>query len=424
MVNHNEHRLENCERPVQTAAPCDTVGNIARQAYTENAIVVTAGDGRTSSSSLPDCGFSPLSPKEQREAYVREVAAPLFEGSPPLIAYLDRSSYKGTNREFDGRVSSHNMRDFLKEYETMSAMGNAEWPYTERNAQYVRDLLDFKYPELTGENFAGFSAQALCRRAGLTKMSVKSYDDYAVLSTAWKQAVVEDSSFREDVRASHEAEAAAAAAKTAKPCDPAPEPNGPCDVTPLDTVHDGRPMPKDGDILLGDNQPQTTTPCDVPPPPKTQTSGPCEVAPPKAQEPCEVAPQPASPCDTPKQPCGPSEAEREAYFKVQLDKMTTFRDGGSYWRMSRKLLHAGMQKGDVDDVTNKDINRLTRSLLGINHAHTDAKGLPVPMCHPGDKVDVQSNIVKLSLEHEKLARAFERMMNTQVEHQEEQQPRH
>lgn len=373
MVNQNQHRLERSGCPEQTPTPCDAVGNIARQAYTDTAIVATTCN--TSGDALPNCNFGPLTPKEQREAYVREIAAPLFEGSPPLIAYLDRSSYKGTNREFDGRVSAHNMRDFLKTYETESAMGRNEWPYTEKNAQYVRDLLDFKYPEITGENFAGFSTKALCRRAGLTKVRVKDYEGYAVLAESWKQATQEDSTFRQDVQASHERNDAAEAAKRiANPCD----------------------------------TPKVQDPCDVPPP-APPAKDPCEVVPPpKAQDPCDVPPV-TKPCDVP-QPCGMSEAEKAARFQADLDRMSTFERGSTYWGISKKLLHAGMQPGDRDDITNRDIHRLTRSLLEISYAHTNDKGIPNPMPHPRDRVHVREHIDELAVKHEKLARALDRLL--------------
>ncbi|MBS1953254.1 MAG: hypothetical protein JST89_03655 [Cyanobacteria bacterium SZAS-4] len=113
--------------------------------------------------------------REERHAGVRDVAAPLFEGSPPLMAILDASH----NGECDGRVSERDMRRFLTAYEVNNKTENAgTGPYTPENAQYVSDLLNGKYPELTGENFTGFSARALARRAGLDHVKINSIDDY------------------------------------------------------------------------------------------------------------------------------------------------------------------------------------------------------------------------------------------------------
>jgi AcrR family transcriptional regulator len=327
---------------------------LSRQAYTDVRVNITDG-GNPCADALPTCSFEPLSTREQRQAYVREVAAPLFEGSPPLFAYLDRSSYKGENREFDGRVSVHNMHDFLKTYQTMSEMGQTQWPYTEKNAQYVRDLLDFKYPELTGENFAGFSAQALCRRAGLTKMSVKHYEDYAVLATAWKQALSEDVSFRRDAQAN----------------------SG--DRTTI--------IASDGDRI----------PCDV------------------SQPPCPPAPE-APPVAAVKSPCETDAdlvRQHDREMRLRLEQMSTFEKGSSYWRMASKFLHAGMRPCDVDDVTNQDINRLTRAFVKINHSTIDSRGLPNPMVHPGDRVPVSQHLEELVTRHDKLARAIARMLNAE-----------
>lgn len=113
--------------------------------------------------------------REDRREGVRDSAAPLFEGSPPLMAILDASH----NGECDGRVSERDMRRFLTAYEVNNKTENAgTGPYTPENAQYVSDLLNGRYPELTGENFTGFSARALARRAGLDHVKINSIDDY------------------------------------------------------------------------------------------------------------------------------------------------------------------------------------------------------------------------------------------------------
>ncbi len=113
--------------------------------------------------------------REDRHQTVRDDAAPLFQGSPPLMAVLDASH----NGECDGRVSERDMRRFLTAYELNNKTENAgTGPYTPENAAYVSDLLNGKYPELTGENFTGFSARALARRAGLDHVKINSIADY------------------------------------------------------------------------------------------------------------------------------------------------------------------------------------------------------------------------------------------------------
>jgi AcrR family transcriptional regulator len=317
---------------------------------------------------------------------VREIAAPLFEGTPPLFAYLDRSSYKGDNREFDGRVSVHNMHDFLKTYETMSEMGQNQWPYTEKNAQYVRDLLDFKYPELTGENFAGFSAQALCRRAGLTKMSVKHYEDYAVLATAWKQALSEDVSFRQDIQ-------------NVKVTEQISVQERPC-VPPVDTTCPQIAPEKPCAPVVEMPPPVLEIPCTQP------AETPCA--------PVEKAPlAPKSNCDSDAGSDAELASRHDREVRLRLEQMSTFDKGGSYWRMASKFLHAGMRPCDTDDVTNQDINRLMRSFVKINHSTINRKGLPNPMVHPGDTVPVSEHLEELVARHDKLAKAIERMMNAE-----------
>ena len=124
--------------------------------------------------------------REERHEGVRDVAAPLFQGSPPLMAILDASH----NGECDGRVSERDMRRFLTQYEVNNKTDNAgNGPYTPENAAYVSDLLDGKYPELTGENFTGFSARALARRAGLDHVSINSIDDYDKLAAVYGEKV-------------------------------------------------------------------------------------------------------------------------------------------------------------------------------------------------------------------------------------------
>lgn len=120
--------------------------------------------------------------REEKHESVRDAAAQLFMGSPPLMAILD-ASHDGT---CDGRVSERDMRRFLTAYEVNNKTENAgTGPYTPENAQYVSDLLNGKYPELTGENFTGFSARALARRAGLDHVKINSIDDYDQLSAVY-----------------------------------------------------------------------------------------------------------------------------------------------------------------------------------------------------------------------------------------------
>jgi hypothetical protein len=116
--------------------------------------------------------------REAKHDSVREDAARLLEGSPPLMLVLDASG----SGQVDGRVSERDMRRFLKQYDVNEQTQNAQqWPYTKDNAQYVSDLLDGKYPHITGSNFTGFSAEALTRRAGIDQVIVRHPSDYDIL---------------------------------------------------------------------------------------------------------------------------------------------------------------------------------------------------------------------------------------------------
>jgi hypothetical protein len=120
--------------------------------------------------------------REERHEGVRDVAAPLFEGSPPLIAILDASH----NGECNGRISGSDLRRFLTACEVNNKTENAgTGPYTPENYAYVTDLLDGKYPELTGEGSPAFSARSLARRAGLDHVKINSMDDYAALAAEY-----------------------------------------------------------------------------------------------------------------------------------------------------------------------------------------------------------------------------------------------
>jgi hypothetical protein len=126
--------------------------------------------------------------REERHENVRDVAAQLFMGSPPLMAVLDASH----NGECDGRVSERDMRRFLTACEVHSmSEGPNNGPYTPENYQYVSDLLNGKYPELTGENSTGFSARALARRAGLDHIKINSVDDYDQLVSVYADKVAQ-----------------------------------------------------------------------------------------------------------------------------------------------------------------------------------------------------------------------------------------
>lgn len=409
---HSPHAVELSRHALDVRVNLnDTVGN-----YNDSA------SSACSDAVLPTCTFEPLSSKEQSQAYVREVAAPLFEGSPPLMAYLDRSSYKGDNREFDGRVSVHNMNDFLKTYETMRETGQCAWPYTDKNAQYVRDLLDFKYPELTGENFAGFSARALCRRAGLTKVSVKHYDDYAVLATSWKQALAQDASFSRDAQVNGNQNLPNDCEVPTPPCAPVPEiPCKPVDAPPAVQPIDTTTVPEIPCKPV--DAPPTAPHVDTTPVPHP-VEAPC--SPPAPEVPCAPSvveapcppPSPEAPCAPPvaKSPCDVDTdlvRQHDREMRLRLEQMSTFENGGSYWRMANKFLHAGMRPCDTDDVTNRDINRLTRDFVKLNHSTIDSRGLPNPMVHPGDKVPVAQHLQELVARHDKLARAIERMMTAE-----------
>jgi|688.fasta_scaffold183523_2 hypothetical protein len=155
--------------------------------------------------------------REERHENVRDVAAQLFTGSPPLMAVLD-ASHDGT---CDGRVSERDMRRFLTAYEVNSKTENAGTsPYTPENAQYVSDLLNGKYPELTGENFTGFSARALARRAGLDHVRINSMEDYDQLVSVYADKVAQKQSPEEPIQPEcNNVELAATVEQAAKPVD-------------------------------------------------------------------------------------------------------------------------------------------------------------------------------------------------------------
>lgn len=135
--------------------------------------------------------------REEKHENVRDAAAQLFMGSPPLMAILD-ASHDGT---CDGRVSERDMRRFLTAYEVNNRTENAgSGPYTPENAQYVSDLLDGKYPDLTGENFTGFSARALARRAGLDHVKINSMEDYDQLVSVYADKVAQKQAPEEPVQ--------------------------------------------------------------------------------------------------------------------------------------------------------------------------------------------------------------------------------
>lgn len=122
---------------------------------------------------------------EAKHEQVRQDAARLLEGEPPLMMVLDASA----DGKVDGRVSERDMRRFLKQYDVNEQTQKAQqWPYTRENAQYVSDLLDGKYPHITGDNFTGFSAEALTRRAGIDKVIVRHPSDYDILTQNFRKA--------------------------------------------------------------------------------------------------------------------------------------------------------------------------------------------------------------------------------------------
>lgn len=116
--------------------------------------------------------------RAERHDYVRDVTAKLFEGKPCLMEVLDASG----NGTINGRVSERDMRRFLVACDVNDNSPNAnKFPYTNENRQLVEELLNGVYPEVTGPNFTGFSAEALSRRAGLDHIIVRQPSDYDTL---------------------------------------------------------------------------------------------------------------------------------------------------------------------------------------------------------------------------------------------------
>lgn len=122
--------------------------------------------------------------REAKHDQVLQDAARLLEGAPPLMAVLDASA----DGKADGRVSMRDMKRFLVQYDVNQQTDNrGQHPYTPENAQFVSELLEGKYPHITGDNFTGFSAEALARRAGLDKFIVHHAEDYAVLAQRFQE---------------------------------------------------------------------------------------------------------------------------------------------------------------------------------------------------------------------------------------------
>ncbi|HEY9677740.1 MAG TPA: hypothetical protein V6C76_07010 [Drouetiella sp.] len=290
---------------------------------------------------------------EERHEGVRDVAAPLFEGSPPLMAVLDAQS----NGVCDGRVSEKDMRRFLAQCEMNNHTDNAgNSPYTPENAQYVSDLLNGAYPELTGPNDTGFSARALARRAGMDRVVINSIDDYDQLSAIYAQKTGKEIG-------QSQAQSAEAQVVTQTP----------------------------GDAMQQD-------PCDV------AQQKPADVV--KQKDPCEV--EKTDPCDV-KGAVKDDSVKLDIDIFSQIDGMSHYRKGEGQWHVAKRLLNAGNSEADAA-ASNRDIWKLTNDIMHVDGTRAlDARGRSHPIVHPGDVAPVLGNIDKLFANNPKLAESIFKM---------------
>ncbi len=105
----------------------------------------------------------------------KDVLAPLFEGPDPLINYL--------NKDGNRRVSKHEMKEFLKDYEKFQG----QYPYTEQNAKLVQDLLKHDVPELHAGINAGFSAKKSAREMGLDSAHGRKHKDFSLTTEEYDE---------------------------------------------------------------------------------------------------------------------------------------------------------------------------------------------------------------------------------------------
>lgn len=103
---------------------------------------------------------------DQEEA--KDALAPLYEGPDPLINYL--------NKDGNRRVSRREMKEFLDDYEKFQGTG----PYTERNAEFVKDLMHRDIPELHTGITTGFSAKHTAQEMGLDSAHNRKHKDFSL----------------------------------------------------------------------------------------------------------------------------------------------------------------------------------------------------------------------------------------------------
>lgn len=104
-----------------------------------------------------------------------DALAPLFAGPDPLINYL--------NKDGNRRVSKHEMKEFLRDYEKFQ--GN--YPYTDENAKFVKDLLHRDIPELHAGINAGFSARHSAKEMGFDSAHGRKHKDFSLTNEEYEQ---------------------------------------------------------------------------------------------------------------------------------------------------------------------------------------------------------------------------------------------
>jgi hypothetical protein len=293
-------------------------------------------------------------------------AAPLLEGSPPLMALLDASA----DGKADGRVSERDMRRFLVAYKlNEQTESKGAYPYTPDNAQYVSDLLDGKYPHITGSNFTGFSAEALCRRAGLEKFIVHHAEDYNRLAKMFQDKL------HPAERAQEAAQPEAAQPEAAQPEGVQPEVGRTAAVESTDQARSERSEAGEPPAGRGETDRRNSS------------AGGVDLG------------------DT-------RDASRMTFDQVK--DMCTFRQGEGYWHVAKRLLNAGFPADDR--ASDQEIMKLTNALMKLSGHTMDSKGRPYPMVHPGDLVvDFSGKMSEFSTKIPRLAESLHNLHKANIQ---------
>jgi hypothetical protein len=114
--------------------------------------------------------------REIAQEDARDNLAPLYNGADPLINYL--------NTDGNRRVSRHEMKAFLRDYEKFSGSG----PYTEENAKLVNDMLHGKVLDIHHGGAGGFSARHSAKVMGLDSAHGRRHKDFSLVQEDYENA--------------------------------------------------------------------------------------------------------------------------------------------------------------------------------------------------------------------------------------------